>query len=336
MSKKHIRSLNRYRHPRRSGIKFRGASPWSFSRPWWKVCLSRVASVAAIILIGAIAIFAQPKGDGTPYPTLFGAISFRAVGSWQIGGTFTTSPTITIPAGATTGDLMVAVASWKDFSVTASITGWTEVTEFADGAVAQGNGTGSMKVAAWYKEHDGSESNPTITWSTTPNISGGTMIVFQKGGSDTWNAPAFATAAISLATNWTATASSDPGITGGDVVIGLVGFRDDSATMTRGATTGLDCAGITWAANYVEAPATHGTTTSANDCSMDLGYRIASSGNSSAAPTMAGTLSADETGAALFIRIRVTAGGGGGGGQPYYLRDQANAAQFKFGFGQQG
>lgn len=214
-----------------------------------------------------------------------------------------------IGGGINVGERIFLFVAWKDFSITAQITSpgtWTKVTEFADGSVSQGNGTGSMKVACWYHDWlgDGSETDPTVDFSSSPNIAGMAPLVLAKASNEEWDI-AFATAGIGAATTWTATATSNPGIEGGDLVMGCVAFRDDSATMTRPGTTAIAATGITWAANHVERPATHLSTTAGNDMSADLGYRIAASGTASAAPTMTGTLSASETGAALFVRARV-------------------------------
>lgn len=313
MSKREYRFRTRYRYPER--IRCVGASPWTvMTYPWWKRTLRQIGLGAAAILVGFSLVFASPADERTLTPApLLGAITFVDVTAWKV---FIDAPTntVTIPAGAASGDRMFFFGCWKDYLVNATLTDWNEVAEFADGTVASGAGTGSVKVGCWYKDHDGSEAAVGLTFSGGGlQISGGTIIAFRKDGGDTWEAPAAATAAIALATNWTATASTDPGITAGDVLIGFCAFRDDSATMTRNATTGLDATGITWASNLNESPATHLSTSSGQDISGDLGYRIASSGTASAAPTMSGTLAADETGAALWVRLRVSGGGGGGG-----------------------
>src|SRR5688572_26654717 len=211
--------------------------------------------------------------------------------------------------------MMLMFVCWKDYQNTCAISGWTEIPdpEFADGTVGEGSGLGSVKVACFYKEHDGSESNPNIDFtSITTNVAGNVMIVFRKDSGETWETPAYATAAIALATNWTATGSSDPGGTGGDVLVNLVCFRDNSGTQTRG-TDGIDWDGITWAEDYQQQPAAEFETSAGPDLSADLGYRTLGSGTSTAAPTAAGTLGSDETGASLWVRLRVSGGGGGGG-----------------------
>src|SRR6186997_1804210 len=124
------------------------------------------------------------------------ALAFRAVGTWA---ELTADGTVAIPAGSAFGDRMFLFASWKDFSVTAQVANWTEITEFADGAVANGNGTGSMKVGCWYRDHSGSETNPTLDFSVAPNIAGAVILTLSKGAAEAFAIPVFATAAI---TTW--------------------------------------------------------------------------------------------------------------------------------------
>lgn len=197
---------------------------------------------------------------------------------------------------------MFLLASWKDFSITAQVSGWTEVTEFADGSVSQGNGTGSMKVGCWYKDYGASESNPTLDFSASPNIAAACIIVFQKNAFEAWLPPSFVTAALSWTTSSTTTsASSTVTVPDGSVVINICGFRDDSATCTRG-NDGVDAtSGVTWNGNYVESPATHHSTTTGNDMAADLGYRLVTTGGSSITLRATGTISAAETGASLWV-----------------------------------
>lgn len=227
------------------------------------------------------------------------AVTHRATGTWT---ELTADGAVGIPAGATAGDRMFLFAAWKDFSITAQVAGWTEITEFADGAVAQGNGTGSMKVGCWYKDHSGSESNPTLDFSASPNIAAACIIVFQLSAGEQWDTPTFVTAALSWTTTSTTTnASSTTTVPDGSVVLNVVGFRDDSATLTRG-NSGVDAAsGVTFNGNYVETPATHHSTTNGNDMAADLGYRLVTTGGSNITLRATGTLSAAETGASLWV-----------------------------------
>lgn len=228
------------------------------------------------------------------------AVSLRVTGSWA---ELTADGSVAIPSTPQAGDRMFLFARWKDFSITASVANWTEVTQFADGSVASGNGVGSVKVACWYRDWQSGDSNPTIDFSANPTNASVVIMVMQKGADDAWATPLFRTAAM---TNWTTTsqsvsAGSTLAVPGGSVVMGLIGIRDDTATMTR-PTNGIDDAAgaITWNGNHVESPATHHSTTTGDDGAADLGYRLVSVG-ATATLRMTGTISAAETGAALWV-----------------------------------
>jgi hypothetical protein len=261
------------------------------------------------------------------------AIAARAAGTWAV---LTASTAITIPAGATSGDRMYLLASWKDFSITASVAGWTEIVEYADGSIATGNGVGSMKVGCWYKDHSGTESNPTLTFSTTTGLlAAAVIVVFAKDGSESWETPTFVTEPI---TNWTTSvqnvvATNVLSHKSGDLVIGLAGIRDDSTVFTR-PTYGISSSNASggdatlWLADTVEYPAAHLSTTTGNDMAVDAAYRMSGGLSPGGGPgtslrlSQSATLSAAETGAALWVLQGVTTGGGGGGateGNPHFI-----------------
>lgn len=227
-------------------------------------------------------------------------VSFRVVGTWA---ELTADGTVAIPATPQAGDRMYLFARWKDFSITATVANWTELAEFADGSTSAGNGTGSVKVGCWYRDWQSGDPNPTIDFSASPDNASVVVIVMQKAAEDVWTTPLFVTAAM---TNWTTSsqivsASSTVAVPSDSVVMGLIGVRDDTATMTR-PTTGIDdsAGAITWNGDYVESPATHHSTTTGFDGAADLGYRLVSIG-ATAALRMTGTISAAETGAALWV-----------------------------------
>jgi hypothetical protein len=212
---------------------------------------------------------------------------------------------LNLPGSPQSGDRMFIFATWKTFTITASVANWTAVgAEFTDGAVAAGNGTGSMKVQCWYRDWQSGDSNPTLDFSANPGQALANMGIFRKGANETWDTPAIANAAIAAASNWTATANANPGVTANDLLMAFYGFRDDSATMSAQTLTQT---GVTFGpVTKLSAVAAHGSATSGNDASCDMVYSIASSGTGSAPPVATGTISASETGAALFIRQRVT------------------------------
>src|SRR5512139_1160555 len=102
------------------------------------------------------------------------AVGFRAAGAWENGATgLTADEVVAVPAAQVTGDMMVLVGCWKDYAITAQVSGWTELFELADGTTGTGNGSGSMKVGVWYKEATSdAESDPTLDFSTTTGLLG--------------------------------------------------------------------------------------------------------------------------------------------------------------------
>lgn len=229
------------------------------------------------------------------------AISLRVAGTWA---ELTADGAVAIPATPQAGDRMYLFARWKDFSVTATVANWTELEEFADGSATSGNGTGSVKVGCWYRDWQSGDSNPTIDFSASPTNASVVIMVMQKGADEVWDTPVARTAAM---TNWTTTpqsvsASATAEVRSSGAVIGLIGIRDDTATMTR-PTNGIDDAGglVTWNGNYVESPATHHSTTTGDDGAADLGYRLVTTGASGVTLRLTGTISAAETGAALWV-----------------------------------
>lgn len=241
------------------------------------------------------------------------AVTFVAVGSWV--RIVTSGGTVAIPGSPAAGDRMLLVGTWKDYSITVTTpTGWTSLGKFADGTVAAGNGTGSVAVQAFYRDYVAGDGAPAITYSSTPTEAHWVILVFRKGASENWTTPTVATAAIALATTWTATASSAVAVPDGSAVVCVVGFRDDSATMTRPTDAIRDSAGVvTWNGNYVEAPATHFSSTTGLDMSGDAGYRLVSAGAASVTLVASGTLSASETGAAYWVVLGAGVGASGSG-----------------------
>lgn len=231
-------------------------------------------------------------------------VTFRGVGSWENGATgLTADEVLAMPAAQTTGDMVLVVGCWKDFSITAQVSGYTELAQVADGAVSTGNGAGSMKIGVWYKEATADpESDPTLDFSTTTNLLGeGTIIVFQKSLA-LWETPTF------VQSGWSGSggsndATSTTDVPSGGAVIGITAIRDDSATFTRATTALSDSLGaITWNGDYVEAPATHASTTTGNDMACDMGYRLVTTGVAGVTLRQSITaLSASETGHMVWV-----------------------------------
>lgn len=107
------------------------------------------------------------------------AVSYLSSGAY----TTATATSITLPigAGAAAGDMMIAMISIKAYnSAISTPSGWTSLGLLANGTTASGTGTGSVKVQAFYKEHTGTETNPSFTLSAPTTIAIGIIQVYRK------------------------------------------------------------------------------------------------------------------------------------------------------------
>ena len=225
-------------------------------------------------------------------------------GGWQFVASGSISPSLHVNAGA--GDMMIARVAYKSSSIatcTASTasSGWAKIGEFHDGTTNSGNGTGSVAVAAFWKEHSGSESAPTIDFSQAVTQVGATVIIYEKGAGEAWVTPVGDGGGFTAATNISATIQSHVSVTTDDMVDFFYGARDNAtATVPTITQTGVTYNTIT------ELPADAGTDTSGADGAYDGGYRLATAGTSSAAAVVTGTLDTSESGSAWMTRLRVT------------------------------
>jgi hypothetical protein len=230
------------------------------------------------------------------------AISQRAAGTWAAVNA--TTQTVTIPVGSTAGDMMVMHFACKPFSASPSINqGWTVIGTHADGAVANGNGVGSVRAGIAYKIHTGSESNPVVTWGATAAPGIAVIVTFQKGAGESWATPTTVFGNVNSSTSINVTLGSDPGVTSGDMCLAGFYTRNNSNITTPSFTQ----TGVTYGTR-TEYPAAAIATTSSEDMAGDSVYRLASSGTSSAAPALTASQAAAETGVLSFTRLRVSTG----------------------------
>jgi len=228
----------------------------------------------------------------------YAAVSIRNVGAYTRG---TANLTPAIPATAASGDMMLLFYGTKPYNDAPTITaGWNLIGSATDGTVAAGTDLGSMQTRVYYKEHTGTESAPTVT-NGTNNSSGAVIIAFQKGATETWATPVGAGGGDATAgTGFSVTASANPGITAGDMLVGYASIRSDAGTQSA---IGITATGATVGA-FTESPATDLASGSGGDMAMSGGYRSVTAGTASAAPIYASTLAAAHTGSAFIVRLR--------------------------------
>jgi hypothetical protein len=241
-------------------------------------------------------VFARYAGQAA------GTISPRAAGTWAAVNA--TTQTVTIPGSPAAGDMMLCLVAVKPYTASPTMNNsWTAVgTKFANGTTANGNGSGSVTVMAFYKEHTGSETNPTVTWGTTSAPGAAVIVIFQKS-SGAWATPVGDGGGdTSAGTGHSATIQSHVSVTAGDMVVAHTGICDDT-TMTVPTFTQ---ASVTYD-TVAEYPTGALSSTTSNDISADACYRLATAGTSSAAAVVTGTLSSSETGSSWMTRLRTVA-----------------------------
>ncbi len=226
------------------------------------------------------------------------AISIRATGTYTNARA---NITPAIPAGAVAGDMMLCCVVNKEYnSVPTMPAGWTLVGFATDGTVASDTDTGSIRSQIFYKEHTGSETNPTVTNGNGEETSG-VILVFQKASNLFWSFPVGAGGGDNTAnTTFSITAATNFGVTAGDMLIVTAGLRSDNVTLSSkllaatGATMGT----------FVAAPTTDHNATARDHLKHTTGYRPATAGTNTSNPLFQATLSASHTGSGFFVRLR--------------------------------
>ena len=229
-------------------------------------------------------------------------------------GTVTSGSSVngTWPASVSAGHLGVLIVLSKRGLTISTPSGWTldPNAEFSGGAGADGLGSGTVKATVFYKVADGSEGSSTVT----VNFSGGTTnLVYARIGTysnatGSWSIAA-ANGADSAGGNnaWTATTSSDPGITANDFVLGIFGCN--SSTPSHSAQT-LTTSGVTYGTmvEQLDSTVAGGDTMRLVLCEFPV-----SSGTSSGNTTFAGTASTNGTnypaGPVILLRLREVSSG---------------------------
>jgi hypothetical protein len=231
------------------------------------------------------------------------AISHRATGTATFSAA---SITPGIPAGSAAGDMMLMLVGGKPYNSSTSVSGWTSAGRFEDGTTAAGTDSGSMFTEVWYKEHTGSESNPTLTeGGTTWNVVGALIMSFQKGGSDVWSVPALVGAGdTSAGTGWSATSASTLAGAVGDFWIAVHAFNSDAATPCTSHPI-LTHPNLSFG-TVTHDPATDPETTTGGDMGMCITREDVNSGGAAAAPGTVGTLAGIATGSVSIVRLVVS------------------------------
>lgn len=225
------------------------------------------------------------------------AISIRATGAY-VNGTANLTPVI--PAGAVAGDMMICAVATKPYNgVNSMSSGWVSIGSATDGTVASGIDVGSVKTELFYKEHTGTESNPTVT-NASNSVSGAVIIVFQKASDKNWDVPVGSGGGDATAGTGFSVSTGSIAMTSGDMLVAYAGIRSDAGTQSSISMTAVT---VTIGA-FTESPTTDLATTSGDDMAMSGGYAAVTAGTATESVTYTSTLAASHTGSAFVSRLR--------------------------------
>ena len=239
------------------------------------------------------------------------AIAFRASGSSGSGGT--TSCTADYPAGIQPGDMLVlAVVNKYPSNGPTTPDDWSLAGQYTGGSGSAAADAGSVYVTVYLKEATGAETGTLNVSVPSGNSCRARMTAYSKSGSKGWGTAIAGGSDNTAGTAWAATASSDPGVTAGDMLLAITGHNTDAPTWTLEAMTQT---GVTFGTMAERFDATTGQ---GQDCGLLITEHPVSSGTGSVPPSYAATASTSGTdspcGATAFLRLRevdVTGSAGG-------------------------
>jgi MSHA biogenesis protein MshQ len=210
---------------------------------------------------------------------------------------------VSYPASIAAGDLLVICFGNKyPTNGPATPADWTLVTggQGTGGAGAPGVDSGDVYATVFVTVATGSESGSQTVSVASGNSSTAFMARYTKTAA-TWAYAASNGAENSQDTTWGVTATADPGVASGDMVITCSARNVDGNGFSANA---ISQTGVTYAA--MNERADNGTSFG-DDVAVVVADAAATAGTSSAAPLYTATVAgAGAAGATVFLRIRET------------------------------
>lgn len=216
---------------------------------------------------------------------------FRASSS-LVGAADTATPfadlTYTLPTGAATGDLLLALYGGKPFDTLASTPStYTATASFASGTTANsGAGVGSTRAQAFHKTHSGTESNPVSSFTAQYNPGSTAMLALSKSQAGSWSVYSSSGGDDTPAGNNIDPVFNDflPAVEGDILVIQMV-IPDDTGDSTT--ITSIDIPGCTL--NTPVQRLVTASTTAGNDLAMQVWTVDVIGGSATDVPTLSAT-----------------------------------------------
>lgn len=229
-------------------------------------------------------------------------IAFGAAGASDVG---TTSLSLPYPAGITAGQMLVMfIASKYPANPPTTPAGWQAQVGASGGSGAAGVDTGTALASFFTRIADGTETGNVAVTITGGNACRGIIARYTRDASKTWGvATAVAPQNTGNTNTWTATATTNPGISAGDMVLTGDAVNSDIFAWDTHAVTAT---GATFGASTERLES---ATTNGDDLDCVLADHPCATGRATAAPvrTMVatGTATTDSpAGATAFLVLR--------------------------------
>lgn len=231
-----------------------------------------------------------------------GAISY--IGMSGAGSTMaqgTTSVAVAYPTLAA-GDMLILVMGVKySTSTPTTPSGWTALGSYSGGS-GTGVDVGSVKICAFYKIADGTETGNLTVSVPSGSSCDGFMCSFRKDAGDTWDTPTDTGSAMTTPATAILVTGGNLGCDTGDGLIAALKVNGNAFTNSGHTVTTPGCS-----TSVVQAGASF-SNNSGDDSILQRQVRTISagpqSGNSSYATTSSGSNASSPVVAGIFVRIR--------------------------------
>ncbi len=231
-------------------------------------------------------------------------IAFGAAGAFSGG---TTSLSLAFPASITAGQMLVMSVGNKYPDATPTTpAGWQLQATITGGAGASGQDTGQIRVSVYTRIADGTESGNQAVTVTSANSSCGRISRYTKASNTAWGvATATTPQNVANTLSWSATATSNPGIAAGNLVVAISADNSDAFFWTTEAVAATGCT-FSGASERTDSGSTQG-----DDMHLTITEHPCTAGPSTAPPVytaeLTGTVTVDRpAGATIFLVLRET------------------------------
>jgi hypothetical protein len=219
--------------------------------------------------------------------------------------TVTTSVAAVCPTGIAANNMLVAFVGLKADTASASTpAGWTALGNLAGGGGTTGADTGPTRLYAFYKKALGTESGTTITFTLTTANTAWAQIYRLSNGTGDWDMAAAFGADDTTGTAWSATCSTNPGITSGDLLLVGSVIPTDVTTPAQFTAEAVTATGATFGTmTEISEP----DTTFGSDLGGFVFRQPVTGGTATAAPVVTATATGTTTnvrGISGVVRIR--------------------------------